>query len=433
MYKKIVHKKRLYMFFIFVFLYAFQYFYSNRFTSYRIIQFAILNASIVSFVFAFHGFELNTMKSKNATLISTTVGSFLGTLIGMFFIILIFGAKRDVYRNEFIVTTIVSCVAITFFSQIYYKKVFKKIPPSYFIVIGDNKHYRELLKEVEEISQGKVVVKKWISSEKEALEILDNIKDESILIADLKLYRKLSLDIVILPKKEVQKYYITEVVEDWLNRIPLNILEEYKDYYEVAFNETGLIQEKRITDIVFGLVMGILTAPFIILFGILVVLNSGFPIIFKQERIGIFEQTFMFFKIRSLKEDKNLDKSDNPNGTINKRLTLVGKILRKTRVDEFPQFYNILNGTMSVVGPRPEMGVYYNKWKDEIPFYKYRSLVRPGLTGWAQINYGHTTTLEEYKRKTEFDLYYVKNRSLFFDFQIIMKTFETFLGLKGGK
>ncbi len=211
----------------------------------------------------------------------------------------------------------------------------------------------------------------------------------------------------------------------------MQLAEEYRDHYEILLNQAPISQEKRVMDIILGLMMMLIALPFIAVFGILIVLNSGFPIIFKQPRVGLYEQLFMFYKLRSLKVDKRAENSENPNGTITQRITLVGKILRKTRVDEFPQFVNILNGTMSVVGPRPEMQVYHDKWIEEIPFYGYRNMVRPGLTGWAQINYGHTTTKEEYIRKTEYDLYYVIHKSILFDIQIIMQTFETFLGMKG--
>ncbi len=433
MYKKIVHQKRIYMAVIVILLFLFQYLYADRLTTYRTIQFLIMDVAVVSFIFAFHGFELNTLKSKNAVIISTVLGSFLGVLVGMFFIILIFGAQRDIYRNEFIATTIAASLVIPVLSLLYYRLVLSRIPPSRCIVIGDKATYGSLLAEVEESAQGKIVISHWAASIAEAREQFKHAGKEVIIIGNLQLYRELTADIYELEKKGTQKYFITEVVEDWLYRIPLTIVDEYRDYYEIFFNQTPIPQEKRIMDIAFGLIMGIIALPFIILFGILVVLNSGFPIIFKQKRVGLYEQPFMFFKIRSLKEDKQLENSANPNGTITQRITFVGKILRKTRVDEFPQFVNILNGTMSVVGPRPEMGIYHDKWKEEIPFYGFRNMVRPGLTGWAQINYGHTTSLDEYIRKTEYDLYYVKNKTLLFDIQIMMKTFETFLGMKGGR
>lgn len=433
MYQKIVFPKRLYMVFIVGFLFLFQYIYSNRFSNLRMLQFIIVDISVVSFIFAFHGFELNTLKSKHLIFISTATGSFLGVLLGMFLVILIFGEQRDIYRHEFIATTIAAIVGIPVFSWLYYRIIMKVIPSTLYVVIGDPAKYKFLLDEVQVLSHKKVIVDSWVASAEEVNDVIDTMSDKSILVADLALYRSLSYLLHDLEKQGVPKYFITDVVEYWLYRIPLQLAEEYRDHYEILLNKAPISQVKRVMDIALGLVMMLIALPFITVFGILIVLNSGLPIIFKQPRVGLYEQLFMFYKLRSLKADKKAENSENPNKTITERITLVGKILRKTRVDEFPQFINILNGTMSVVGPRPEMKVYHDKWIEEIPFYGYRNMVRPGITGWAQINYGHTTSKEEYIRKTEYDLYYVINKSILFDIQIIMQTFETFLGMKGGR
>ncbi len=421
------------MAFIVTFLFLFQFVYADRFTNLRMLQFIIVDFSIVAFIFAFHGFELNTLKSKHVIFISTAIGSFLGVLLGMFLVILIFGAQRDIYRNEFIATNIAAIVGIPIFSWTYYKIIMKVIPPTLCVAIGNPLKYESLMDEVRISSHGKVIVDTWIASEEEANEIAAKLENRSILVADLALYRKLSCALEDLEKQGVQKYFITDVVENWLYRIPLQLVEEYRDHYEILLNKAPISQEKRVLDIAFGLVMMLVTVPFIVVFAILIVLDSGFPIVFKQARVGLYEQLFMFYKLRSLKVDKEAENSENPNKTIKQRITLVGKILRKTRIDEFPQFVNILDGTMSVVGPRPEMKVYHDKWIEEIPFYGYRNMVRPGVTGWAQINYGHTTSKEEYIRKTEYDLYYVIHKSILFDIQIVMQTFETFLGMKGGR
>ena len=433
MYQRIVHQKRLYMAFVVLCLMLFQYVYAGRVTNLRVIQFLIVDLALVSFVFAFHGFELNTLKSKNATVVSSALGSFFGVLLGMFLVILLFGAQRDIYRHEFIATTIAAIIGIPILSFFYYRIIFKHIPVTECIGLGDSEVYGHLMDEVALLSHRKVIVSSWVATKDEAIEAFKTIGTQSILVADLSLYRQLFDEVRELEKHKVQKFFITEAVEYWLNRIPLQLMEEYRDHYELLLNQTAVSQEKRIMDLALGFIMMVISLPFIILFGLLIVLTSGFPIIFKQPRIGLYEQPFIFYKLRSLKPDKKAENSKNPNGSIEQRVTWVGKILRKTRIDEFPQFFNILNGTMSVVGPRPEMQAYHDAWIKEIPFYGYRNMVRPGLTGWAQINYGHTTTKEEYIRKTEYDLYYVKHKSLLFDIQIIMQTFETFLGMKGGK
>lgn len=434
MFNKLRHKKQLYIFFILVYLFVIQLLVFGDVNVYRVIQFLIVDIFVVTFIFAFRGFELNTLKSKNAVIVTTFVGTMLGVILGAFLVTLFFGRYRFIYRIEFIITTLVAIMSIPVFSIGYYSLVIKKIQPMEYIVIGDNNTYRSLLSEIESASHGKVIVKEWVSSLAQIDDILKRNDNPLIMIADISLYQDL------LAKNHELKYalrnscYITEIVEYWLYRIPLQLVQEYFDYYEVLFNQEGSINKgKRIIDLLLGMIMMVIALPFIALFGLLIVITSGFPVIFKHERVGIYEHPFMFYKLRSLKVDKTAENSENPNDTITQRLTWVGKILRKTRIDEFPQFINILNGSMSIVGPRPEMPAYHERWKKEIPFYGYRNLVLPGITGWAQIHYGHTTSKEEYIRKTEYDLYYVKNKSLLLDIQIILQTFETFLGMRGGR
>jgi len=433
MYQRIVHQKRLYMTFVVLCLMLFQFVCAGRFTNIRAIQFLIVDLSLVSFVFAFHGFELDTLKNKNATIISSALGSFFGVLLGMFLVILFFGVQRDIYRRELIATAIAAIIGIPILSLLYYRIIFKHIPVTVCIGLGDPAVYKHLTDEITARSHRKVIVNAWVTTKDEALEVFKTIDSQSILVADLSLYRELLDQIRGLEKQKVQKFFITDATEYWLNRIPLQLLEEYRDHYEVLLNQTTVSQEKRIMDLALGVIMMVLSLPFILLFGLLIVLTSGFPIIFKQPRVGLYGQPFMFYKLRSLKNAKKAKISQDPNEDIAQRVTWVGKIMRKTRIDEFPQFFNILNGTMSVVGPRPEIPTLHAKWSDEIPVYDYRIMVRPGLTGWAQINYGHTVTKEETIRKVEYDLYYVKHKSLLFDIQIIMQTFETFLFMKGGK
>ncbi len=210
MYQKIVHQKRLYMTFVVAFLYLFQFVYTDRFTNMRMLQFIIVDLSVVAFIFAFHGFELNTLKSKHIIFISTVIGSFLGVLLGMFLVILIFGAQRDIYRHEFIATFIAAIIGIPFFSWMYYRIIMKVIPPTRCVVIGEPKKYKALTDEVQIASHGKVVIDSWITTIEQAEEVSSSIGTKSILIADLALYRKLSDLLRGLEKQGIQKYFITD-------------------------------------------------------------------------------------------------------------------------------------------------------------------------------------------------------------------------------
>jgi len=178
---------------------------------------------------------------------------------------------------------------------------------------------------------------------------------------------------------------------------------------------------KRLVDIIGALVALIIFSPIMLIAAIAIKITSPGPVIFKQERVGLGGKHFMMYKLRTmdLQEDKKEKKAwtikDDP------RVTRVGRILRKTSIDEMPQFYNILIGDMSLIGPRPERPTFVEKFKEEIPRYMVKHQVRPGLTGWAQINgYRGDTSI---RKRIEYDLYYIENWSLFFDIKILLGTF----------
>jgi len=215
----------------------------------------------------------------------------------------------------------------------------------------------------------------------------------------------------------------------------LEVIDKFFNYYDMVFSKRHESQAKRIYEILISIIALIISLPIAIILSILIPLESGFPIIFKQTRIGKELRPFIFYKFRSLKEvdSKILKKLKNPNETINTRVTKIGKMIRKVRFDEIPQFINVLNNSMSLIGPRPEMENYHEQCLKKIPFYEYRYRLRPGITGWAQINYKHTSGMDDYKTKTEYDLYYIKNRNLIMDLEITLKTIETMLGMRGSK
>lgn len=157
--------------------------------------------------------------------------------------------------------------------------------------------------------------------------------------------------------------------------------------------------------------------------------NKG-PLFYGQERVGKRGESFRIYKLRSMVTDAE------KNGAVwakknDARITKFGRFLRLTRLDEVPQFYNILKGDMSLIGPRPERPEFVKDLEKKIPFYAIRHVVRPGLTGWAQVNYPYANTIEEQETKLRYDLFYIKERSAFLDFKILIKTISTVLFFKG--
>ncbi len=172
--------------------------------------------------------------------------------------------------------------------------------------------------------------------------------------------------------------------------------------------------------------------PLVLLTAILIKLESRGPIFYRQERVGTNGKPFVLLKFRSMRVDAEQDgpvwasKNDD-------RTTRVGRIIRKIRIDEIPQFWNILRGEMSFVGPRPERPHFVAQLAKEIPYYEQRHLIPPGLTGWAQIKYPYGASIEDARQKLQYDLFYVKNQSLVLDAIVLFETVKIILFGRGGQ
>ena len=191
--------------------------------------------------------------------------------------------------------------------------------------------------------------------------------------------------------------------------------------------------QKRAIDLVLATAGTILSAPLTLLTALAVYLDSEGPILYCQERVGENGKTFTVYKFRSMRVDA--EKGGTPVWATDQddRVTRVGRIIRKTRLDELPQFWNVLRGDMSFVGPRPERPFFVEQLAREIPFYQQRHAVKPGLTGWAQVKYQYGSSVEDAMEKLRYDLYYVKHLSLSFDVSIVFDTVKVILFGKGAK
>ncbi len=192
---------------------------------------------------------------------------------------------------------------------------------------------------------------------------------------------------------------------------------------------------KRTFDISISMIVLTLAMPFMLLTTLAIWIEDGFraPIFYSQTRVGINGREFSVHKFRSMRVDAESAGKAVWAKKVDDRVTRVGAFIRKTRLDEFPQLLNVLLGTMSFVGPRPERPQFVNELKQEIPFYEERHLVKPGITGWAQLLYPYGSSVMDAYQKQLFDMYYVKNRSIFLDFLIILQTVEVVLFGKGAR
>jgi sugar transferase (PEP-CTERM system associated) len=190
---------------------------------------------------------------------------------------------------------------------------------------------------------------------------------------------------------------------------------------------------KRTLDLVMAFVMFVVGLPFMALTALAVLIEDGAPVIYSQERVGEHGRTFRVYKFRSMRKDAESAGRPVWATADDDRVTRVGRFIRKTRLDELPQLWNVLRGDMSFVGPRPERPFFVEQLAREIPFYEQRHAVKPGVTGWAQVKYRYGASLEDAMEKLRYDLYYIKHLSLGFDITIIFDTVKVILFRKGAQ
>lgn len=251
------------------------------------------------------------------------------------------------------------------------------------------------------------------ASNKNAVFIFKNIPNE--------IPKEIILDIY---KNKTEIISVAQAYEMYLQKIPVNYIDQTWIIENINPRENIFyVIATKIVNIIFSLVILILTSPIILICSLLIYFYDKGPIIYKQNRVGLNGKIFELYKLRSMITDSELngavwaDKKDC-------RTTPIGKIIRKLHIDEIPQMINILKGDISLVGPRPERPEFVTLLEKTIPHYEIRHVIRPGFTGWAQIKYRYANTIEDSKEKFEYDLYYIKNKNIFIDFGIILRTIQ---------
>ncbi|GIW67384.1 MAG: hypothetical protein KatS3mg096_252 [Candidatus Parcubacteria bacterium] len=229
-------------------------------------------------------------------------------------------------------------------------------------------------------------------------------------------------------KEEITIFDFVDFYEKFLGRIPLEAIDSDWLIREIASGKSNFyFYFKRGIDVIVSVFLLLfLFLPLFLPIAFLIYLSDPGPIFFTQPRVGYKRQIFKLIKFRTMRQEKE-EHGKWAVGSEEKRIFFIGKILRKTHLDELPQIFNILKGELTLVGPRPEQPKIFEDLEKEIPFYELRALVLPGFTGWAQVNYKYPENIEETKIKLEYDLYYLKNNNLFLDFLIIIKTFHKLL------
>ncbi len=188
---------------------------------------------------------------------------------------------------------------------------------------------------------------------------------------------------------------------------------------------------KRCFDLVASLILLLLALPVMLLTALLILFEDGAPVFYRQERVGLGGRVFRVIKFRSMRHDAEKDGTPRWASANDDRTTRVGRLIRKLRIDELPQLFNVLVGDMSLVGPRPERPYFVDQLAQEIPFYSVRHCVKPGVTGWAQVRYQYGSSVDDAIQKLQYDLYYVKNHTLILDILILFETVRVVLTGEG--
>lgn len=305
------------------------------------------------------------------------------------------------------------------------------------LMIGEHPLKEELTKMIEENHQYSEVVE--MSEDDPELLNLNNLTGL--------LFRKEIGEIAILSKKReditknllrmkmegIKVYDFYGFYEEVEGKVPVEALDEEKLLLDAGFDIYHNNFQKRIKrslDVILSFVVGILTLPIMFISMIIIKLESRGPVFFVQDRVGFDNKTFKIVKFRSMKLHDESEHSKYA-GKTDSRITAYGKVMRKTRIDELPQIWNVLRGDMSFIGPRAEWSKLSSEYEEKIEFYPLRHSVKPGLTGWAQVCYPYGAGLEDMKIKLMYDFYYIKHQSLSLDVRIIFKTIQTVLFGKG--
>jgi len=241
-------------------------------------------------------------------------------------------------------------------------------------------------------------------------------------------------DLLRIKTKGVHVNDFSSFMERETGRVDLDTVNPSWLIFSDGFSSGRMLSSavKRIFDITASVILLLVTFPVIALFAIIVKLDSKGPAFFRQQRVGLYGEPFQLVKLRSMRTDAEKDgakwaEENDP------RITRVGRLIRKLRIDELPQTWSVLLGHMSFVGPRPEVPSFVDSLEEEIPFYGERHMVKPGITGWAQINYPYGASVEDSRRKLEYDLYYAKNYTPFLDLVILLQTVRVILWPEGAR
>jgi exopolysaccharide biosynthesis polyprenyl glycosylphosphotransferase len=268
----------------------------------------------------------------------------------------------------------------------------------------------------------------FANSEK-MLDVIEEQRISDVVIGIMGVMRGITFQRILDAQEDgVEIIPMPTLYEEMTGRVPIHHLES--DWIVRSFVDQARVSGfyellKRFMDIIGGMAGMVVFFIVFPIAALATIIDSGLPIFYSQSRLGKGGLIFNIRKFRTMYKDAEADGKARPATENDPRVTRVGGFLRKTRLDELPQFWNVVRGEMSLVGPRAERAELVAEYQKQIPFYRARLLVKPGLTGWAQINYGYVASITETGVKLEYDLFYIKHRTLMMDIQIVLRTIGT--------
>ena len=394
-------------------------------------QYFILYCGLTLGIYAFRGFDMVRRRHLFPAIISIFVGALAGCLVVIPVFIFLYSHK--ISKLEMSILFGVTFLGLSLYRAAASSIVYSRNEGKRIFVIGNREKWEPLVTEMANNLGGKLDIKAYINPAVSPSLEQASLAPCSVLVGDPDIYTeprvKQWADRLLSEGCFLE--HMPQFAEDSLDRIPLVVAHAFRNYYNMVFQMTFPHPGQRVLDLLVavpGLILGALMSIVIIP---AIIIDSGFPVLFRQPRTGLGGRTFTMHKFRTMKSRKGAEAGFADDDA--HLITPIGAILRKFRLDEIPQLWDVLRGEMSIVGPRPEQPEFAAEYEEQIPFYAYRHRLRPGITGWAQINYRYAAGIEDTRKKLEYDLYYLKNRDALLDIQIILKTAETMLGMRGAK
>ncbi|MDO9547271.1 MAG: sugar transferase [Pelolinea sp.] len=395
-------------------------------------------------------YDTNRAGRRGDTIRGLTVSTIISTFL---YLLIFFVSEPKSLPRRGVAAFIAAAAGFTFLWRLLYIRIFTT--PAFLrrvIIIGAGRAGSTLAEEIVKIEPKPFCLVGFVDDDANktrkkiaGVPVLGNSNDllkiiEEELVTDLifsisgDMKPSMYSSILSAEEKGIEVNTMPVVYEELMGRVPLSLLADdwvLRSFVDRAHASGTYELISRLIDIVgslFGLIFLVLIYPLI---GLAIVIDDGFPILFKQIRVGKSGKEFILFKFRSMKKDAEKDGVARFAVENDDRVTRIGGFLRKSHLDEIPQFINVIKGDLTLVGPRVERPEMIEEFSKGIPFYRARLVVKPGVTGWAQVNYRYASTNEETSIKLEYDLYYIMHRNVFMDIRIILRTLGAVVGFRG--